>query len=431
MKILLILIMVLLLVGCGGVETVNTGVHIPELDGTKYNDSAYSEGWRLLKSGKPAEAIKKFQESNSIDEKLHVGFGYAFLAQDKLNLARRNFDKALELNPDNLQAHLGIAGMHEDMKETDSAFRVYTRLRAKYPENAWVKVRYDNIKSTETQRCLENAEKFKTEMRIEEYIQALEKAAFYSPEIIEISIKTADFFHEQKDFPKAIFHYEKVLETLPNKEEILVKLAQVYEDGGKFDSAVVIYKRLLSFKPGDIAFINKINELKVKFYDLNLPDRFKDIFFKQEINREDIAALIGHYFEKYLETKPPVIITDIDGSFAREYIIRVCSLEIMGIRPDHSFDRFTVINRASFAVILNALLKYLQVDRNYSLQFTPLEKVVEPADISPLHKNYKTIKFLVNSQLIKLDDANNFNPTLSMSPTEVLSTIKQIINGIN
>jgi hypothetical protein len=223
-----------------------------------------------------------------------------------------------------------------------------------------------------------------------------------------------------------------VLESLPNNAEILIKIAKVYEELKKFDAAVMVYKKLLEQKPGDMDVINKINDLKIKFYDWNLPVKFKNIFFKDEITREELAALLGYYFDKWLEPRPPVIITDIGSSFAKEYIIKICTHGIMKLRPDHSFDRFSKINRAQFAVVVDALIKYLEKSESgaYTIRFSPLEKIIEPADILPLHKYYKIIKFLVNSQIMKLDEEKQFHPTLSISPSRVLEALKKILNSI-
>ncbi|UCH98007.1 MAG: tetratricopeptide repeat protein, partial [Candidatus Aminicenantes bacterium] len=344
----------------------------------------------------------------------------------------RNFEKALAINPGNLQAQFGVATMHELLKENEKAFRIYSKLRTSYPENAWIKVRYDSIKTIETENYLKRAEQYKNNNQVEAYISALETASRYSPEMIDIKVQIADFFNSRQQYEQAARQYEKVLEKLSHNEEILMKLAEVYENMSRFDSALVIYRKMQEQKPGDLAISNKINELKIKFHESNLPPKFRNIYFKNDINREELAALIGHYFERYLETRPPVIITDIGGSFAKEYIIKVCTLEIMNLRPDHSFDRFTEINRATLAVVIKALLKYLEKSAQgaYDMQFHPLEEVIEPADISPLHKDYQTIKFLVNAGIMKLAAGNRFHPTRQVSPSEVLEAIKKILTSI-
>jgi tetratricopeptide (TPR) repeat protein len=429
-------VIIFIIAACGGTKKVNIDIHVPEVDRTSYNDSSFEEGWKSLRAGNPKLAMKYFQQSQTADEKLFAGFGYVFLSQNKISLAKKNFENSLAINPDNMQAEFGMATLYELVKDIDRAFQVYSKCRVKYPENAWIKVRYDYLKSTETQKFLEQAKQFKQQEKKEEYIKALEKAAQYSPEIIDIEIEIADFYHEDEKYDQAIFHYEKILEKLPNKETILLKLAEVYEKTNNLDSAVIIYKRMLEFKPGDSSILQKINDLKIKFYELKLPEKFKNpqkfknIFFKKNVNREELAALIGYYFEDYFNYSSPVIITDITGSFAKNYIIMVCTLNIMKKRPDHSFNRFHIITRADFSVVINALLKYLQDVAGYLITFTPLEEIFEPVDISPLHKNYKIIKFMINSQLIKLDDQNNFNPLTEVTPSEVLVAIKKILNSM-
>ena len=424
--------LMLIIPGCGGGTKVTTDIHIPDLDRTQYNDSYYEEGWKNLKEGNPDQAIRNFRQSSSVKEKLHIGFGYAYLAKYKLDLARNNFDEALSINPENLQAHFGIATIYEMLNEKEKAFRLYSRLRTKYPGHPWIKVRYDYIKSTETGNYLKKAEQYKNQDNADAYIYALEKASQYSPELVEIKVEIADYFKSRQQYEQAAQYYETALEKLPNNEEILMKMAEVYELMEKFDSAVVIYKKMLEMKPGDLRISNKINELKSKFYEVNLPTKFKNIFFKEAVNREELAALIGYYFDRYLEPRPPVIITDIGGSFAKEYIIKVCTLKIMDLRPDHSFDRFPEINRAAFAVVINALIKYLEKSETgaYAIQFTPVEELIEPIDISPLHKNYEIIKFLLNARIMKLDDNRKFNPTATISPTEVVGSLKKILNSI-
>jgi len=427
---LLIFTVLVSLTGCGGVTEVNTDVNIPDIDRSSFNDDNYQEGWRNLKIGKPAEAIIYFQKSGASREKLHVGFGYAYLAQNKMALARKNFDNALQIDPENLQAHFGLATMFEILKDKDAAFRIYAKLRAVHPENTWVKVRYDLIKTTCTEENLKQAEVFKNTARPAQYIEALSRAAEYSPEMTAIHVEIADFYFADNQFKKAAVQYEKVLEKIPNDETILLKLGTTYENLEKFDSAVLIYKKMLEFKPGDIQLTNRINQLKMKFYEVNLPVKFKNIFFKEEINREEMAALIGYYFEKYFEPVPPVIITDIGASFAKDYIIKVCSLNIMSLRPDHSFGRFLMVTRTQVAVVLEALIKYLEGSGTYSIVFNPVDEIVEPADISPMHRDYKIIKFLVNSRIMNLDEEHNFNPTQSISPTRILDAVKKILNSI-
>lgn len=429
-KIISILILAMLIAACGGVRPVNTAVPIPRLDRKIEYDTYYKAGWQALEEARPKLALMKFQQSAMTDELMYVAYGYTFLVQNKTGYAARNFRKALELNPENMQAELGMAIVYESAYDYDKAFTIYGRLSAVYPENTWIKTKYQEIKTAQTQYFLTKAEQFKNEKKTVKYIEALKSASRYSPEIIDIKIKIADYYRDEGDYEEAVRHYEKVLEETPHKLDVLLKLAHVYEQMEKIDAAIIIYKTLQEIKPGDVTIINKINELKIKFYESNLPAKFKEIFFKKALNREDLAALLGIYFQRQLgNEKNPIILRDIATSFAREYIIKVCSAGIMDARPDHSFDRFSVIKRAAFAEVLDALLKYLKA-KGYSVKIAPGEEALEPADISPLHKNYKIIKFLVNTRIMRLDPARNFNSTYNISPQEAIASIKKILFSI-
>jgi Tfp pilus assembly protein PilF len=430
MKWVLSVLFILMVFGCGGVKQPNTSLAIPELSKSEFYDSPYIEGWANLKEGKPKVALKKFEQSNLEDEKLYLAFGYTFLLQNKLTLARQNFEKTLMINPDNLQAKLGIATIYESTDDLENAFHVYSQLRAEYPENDWIKMRYEYIRSVETRNQLEKAEAFNKKGNQRGYIQSLEKAAAYSDDMDEIKMKMADFYLGSDDLERAAACYEKIIEKHPGQEDILYKLAGLYEKMEKYDAAIVIYNRILELHPGDMNLSNKINDIKVKFYDTNLPVKFKNIFFKYSLNREDLAALIGHYFNRFLRLdSTPVIITDIAGSFARDEIIQLCTLNIMDFRPDHRFERFTDISRSALAVILNSIIGYLR-GTGFQVKTTPRDELLEPEDISPQYKYYSVIKFVVNAGIMKLDSENRFNPTEKVSPAEGLAAIRNILNHI-
>ena len=430
MKWLASLVVILGLMGCATGGTHTAPITLPDLDGGEFYDTPYMEGWDQLRAGKPRAAMDLFEQSNVSDDKLYVAFGYTFLLQNKLQLAKRNFERALVANPNNIPAELGIATVYERMKDIANAFRTYAHLRAKYPENAWVKIRYEYIRSTQTEYYLREAERFKTEDLTEDYIRALEMAEKYSDDIVDIKVKIGKFYFEKNELEKSTAYFEKVSELQPHREDILRWLGESYERMEKYDAAIVVYKRISDLRPGDEEVENKINDLKVKFYDLNLPTKFKNIFFKYNLNREDLAALIGHYFARFLEpVTTPLIITDIGGSFAKEQIITLCTLGILKIRPDHRFQRYTEISRASLAVVFDSLIRYLK-RVGYSFNVSPLDSVVEPVDMSPLHKHYGLIKFLVNARILPLDEENRFNPTAKVAPSDVLVSLRRIINSI-
>ncbi|MEN8152625.1 MAG: hypothetical protein ABFR75_01260 [Acidobacteriota bacterium] len=427
---LLIIITIIILSGCTAGKRELININIPDIDNTDYSDPFFKDGWANLKEGKVDLAYENFRQSNSSDKKLYTAFGYVYLMKRKFGMSKRNFNKSLEIEPDDFQASAGLATIHEVLEEKKDAFLIYSNLLSKYPENPWIKVRYEFIKSTETQIYLKKAEEFLQKGESDNYVNNLKEASYYSPELTDIKLKIGDHYFENSEFENSIMFYENALENQPNNTTILEKLAETYEKSEKYDSSIVFYKRLLKIRPGDIDLTNRVNDLKIKFHEVNLPVKFKDIFFKENLNREELAALIGFYFDKYLTYEgTPKILTDIGGSFAKGYIIKVCSTGIMKSRPDHTFGRFPVITRSSYAVILNSLIKFLE-KKGMTLKFTPLSVDIEPVDMTPLFKNYKSIKFLIKSQILKTGENGEFNPTGYISPSDILISLRKIIKSI-
>ena len=429
MKVILPAALILLTIGCGGVKPVIIDFHLPEINSSDFNDFFYTEGWANLQKGDTDVAYNLFQRSEvRLDRKI-VAFGYVFLARKKFSAAAAQFTQALENNPENLEAAVGLATIYELEGKITEAYQYYGKLLTRTPGNAWVKLRYENIKASSAQKYLLQAESYKNTAK-EKYIEALQQAAFFSPEITAITLQIAAYYFQENQWGRSLPFYEAVLEKEPYNQEVLLKLAVIYEKNGKFDLALVTMDRLLAFNPGDSVLEGERKRISGQFQEMNLPEKFKKIFFKTEINREEMAALIGYYFDRYLQLEQaPEIITDIDGSFAREYIIKTCTSGIMSARPDHTFDRFSIPDRATFSMILQALINYLG-EKGYTLHFTPLANAVESVDLSPLHKNYEIIKFMVNAQILSFDSERIFNPTRPVSPPEVINALKKILNSI-
>lgn len=429
MKKAALLAAVLFFASCATMQKVDVNFHPPEIADSDMDDSSFREAWTLLKQGDPKKAVKRFEQSAVSIEKRDVGIGFARLAQGKYAEANRLFEGVLASAPGNLESETGLALMHEMKKERGKAFMAYSRLMARHPANSWIKGRYEFIKSTATGEFMTQADGYRDGASREKYIQALEQASFFSPEIVPIKVQIADFYFQEQNFPKCLPYYETILDKQPGTEEVILRLAEIYEKTGKFDSALLMVNRLLEIHPQDAQLESRRESIKQKFQQLDLPPKFKNIFFKQEINREELASLIGHYFGKFLQMEGmPEIITDIDSSFARDDIMKLCTIGILKSRPDHTFDRYGQPDRAAFSVILDSLLAYLE-KKGLRFQFSPLETVHEPADISPLHRDHKVIQFLIQSQLMKLDDSGNFNPTAPLSPAAAINALQKILYG--
>ncbi len=433
MRYIYILLILLLFFSCTtSITKIDIGSDLPELSNENYFDPAYKEAWQNLKDGNYKLAMVNFQKSTIEDDKLFTGYGYVFLYQNKFNFALDNFNKTLEIDEDSILAGIGKGIVYELTDNDKMAFDIYSDLLIKFPNNIQIRKRYEKLRKSKTEEFLSKADRSLQEDK-EKYVEYLENVLYYSPDLMEVKLKIADYYEQSGKEEIAVKYYELLINKSPEDIIILNKLGALYEKIDKIDEAIIIYKKILNINPEDISISNKINDLKVKFFDNKLPRKFKDIFFKTELSKEDLAALIGFYFDKYLNTEGQKIkiITDIGKSYARGEIIKVCSLGIMKVRPDHRFNRRLIIKRADYANIITRLIDYLK-DRELTLNLKPsdINVIIEPIDISPVHRDYKLIKRLLNSNIMNLDNENKFNQGENINPADAFSSLKKILNSI-
>lgn len=423
-----LLLLIVFLAGCAAGRISGPTMQIPEISFTRPTDSHYQQGWLELRQGRSREALNLFKLSSAPEDMLHTAFAYAFLLQEKFGLARQNLEKALALNPDNQEAALGWVMYFEARAEQAQAFRHAAALLDRRPDDHWLRVRYGKLKSSLTDHYLRQAQEARLEKKNSRYIEALEEAARYSPDLSGLRLQIAEFYQEQGAQAKALPHLEAAAGDQRLRESVLFKMAEAYEQLGNVDQALLAYHQLQELRPADPEILEKVEKLKESFRAIDLPQRFKNIYFKDMLNREDLAALISHYFADHLDLiGPPLIITDIGTSYAREDIVKIVSAGIMDMRPDHTFDRFGTPSRAGVAAILHTLYRFLA---RRELLKTELESIPEltAADVMPIHRDFEVITFSIRRGLLKLDEDGNFHPTRPVGPGELLLALNRMLS---
>lgn len=420
---------IILLSGCAQAPRPQfSPLPLPELseqDKTS-TDSHHQLGWNLLLSGEPDKALKELKLSRSPDRAVFTGFGYVYLVKKNYLLSEKNFRKALAAAPDDMMAQSGLGLLYEMMGKSEEAFSMYRAIKKLYPNNPWAESRYDHLRAVLTEMQIKKAESAKNSGDSERYLRELERAQYYSPEMSEIALKIAARYQEMGMPEKAIYAYRQLIKSDPHNQVYLQNLAQIYVSMKAFDNALILYRQLLDLNPNDEQIKEKCEQVKKAFDESAWPHELKSIFYKEQLNREDTAALIGLYFPSILsDPQKPLIISDISGSFAFADIIKVCASGIMTVRPDHRFDRFGLINRGLVALILDRLIKVI-TESGRTLDFQPIRDFTPPHDILPTHRDYQTITSLLSINLLELDESNQFRPLDTVHPDELINALKKI-----
>lgn len=419
-------IVFLTLFSCVSVPETADIVYLPELDESQIEDASYREGIENLQKGKPDAAIESFRQSSADEKMLYLGYGYAYLYKKHYMVAERNFQQVLEMDPDNLDARIGLILLSERSGNPEELYHDYSRLISRYPENKWLRARFETLKKEGKEYYLKKARRMKEDYQDERYIYFLEKARIFFDRPREINLKISRFYREKGKFERALSYYQEVIGGEDAGDDVIGEAAAIYEEREEYDEALILYQKLLERNPDDVELANRVNRIRRLLYESSLPAKVKGIFFKQDITREDLAVLIGHYFKDQIGMPAsPVIVSDIPDSSSREYVIKVCSTGIMKLAPDHSFDLHEKVSRADFSNVLQRLIRYLE-SKGFRVNLTARQELVIPKDIPRKHQSFSTILMLINLGIMELDEEGRFHPAYPVKPDQALSAIKRI-----
>ena len=212
----------------------------------------------LFSSGKfqdALDAIEEMIQDNPNDGLLFNIRGACYAELQQLNLARENYEKAIELNPRYAKAHYNLAGALHELGKLDLSIQSYQNSLDIEPDYAEAHNNLGNV--------------FKEIGQLDNAINSYEKAIAIKPDYIEAYYSLGASFHEAGKLEDTIQCYEKVLELRPNFAGMHNNLGNVFRELGKFDKAVLSYEKAISITPD---FVEVYYNLGITFQELRQLD---------------------------------------------------------------------------------------------------------------------------------------------------------------
>jgi len=214
MKIIRTVLLAGFLLGVSGSRVLAFDYHLDETRSKGL--AAYAMGVMYDLHGMTELAIEQFQTALSYQENyaiyLRLGADYARLG--KLSEAILGLTKALELDPDNVQARYLLALIYSSQKKYDEAALEYEKI-------------------------------------LTSFAQA-------EPENVEIYGYLAQLYYSQKQYDKAIKQFEAVLTLQPQNTDIMFLLGALYLETGAEDKAVDLFSRTIKLAPDHDSGLNSL-----------------------------------------------------------------------------------------------------------------------------------------------------------------------------
>jgi tetratricopeptide (TPR) repeat protein len=327
--------------------------------------------------------------------------------------------------------HLGLGQIYHRTGRDDLAFAEFREIIKNEPDHIWVRAQFENIKKEKTQESLDAGKAYLDAGNIQGSKEAYLRALYYSPESPQAHLALADIFQQEDNLESALVHLEAASKTDPENMEILERYGDVLYMANENKRGLEVYERLLAEQPDNLGYQQRIEILKNRLGIFELPSQYNAIMSSEAVSKEEVAALLAVKFKDVLQEsakKPPIII-DIATSWADEFILKMTSIGLLDIYPNHTFRPKKIITRAEMAEILMRLVNHL-MDRGYRfIQQIPPESI-QISDVSADNYYYQPIILIVSYDIMSLSLDKTFKPDLPVSGPDTIRLLDIILGQI-
>jgi putative PEP-CTERM system TPR-repeat lipoprotein len=234
--------------------------------------AAHLRSNEVEKALKAIDALEKKQPDNPATHNLRAR---ALLAKKDLAGARKNFEKALSINPTFFPAVSGLASLDLIDKRPEDARKRFESVLATEPKN--------------TQALLALAEmKMARGGSPEEVATLIGKAISSNPTDIGPRLALIQYHLKNKDNKKALTAANEAATSIPDKPEILDALGKTQQLSGDLNQAMITYGKLASQQPDSPIPLLRLAE--VQFLNKNKDDGIKSLKKALEIKPDILEA---------------------------------------------------------------------------------------------------------------------------------------------
>jgi Tfp pilus assembly protein PilF len=381
------------------------------------------EAWDNLRQGWIDKAEKDFLRLGPASPLYNTGLGYIFLLREDFPSAEGYFKLAVEENPDSLLAHLGLTQLYQKVGDEDKTFNELREVLKIEPTNAWAKQGYESLKTQKTEQAIETARAAVARGDIETGKESYLKALHYSPDSIPTHLALAGLYRDEDKLSSALVHLKAAAANEPENIEILDVYAETLAEAKKYEQSLEIYKRILALDSGNQQARQQVESLKNRLGIFEIPSLYNEIPLAPAITREDLAALLAVKLKDFLgetSSQPPIII-DISTSWAVKFILKVTSLGLLEVYPNHAFQPKRDVTREELAEALLKVIKYLEGRGHKFISQIPLD-MIQIQDVASDHYSYRTITQIVSYQIMELYPDKTFRPDQTIPGTEAVKT---------
>ncbi|HZI81686.1 MAG TPA: GTPase HflX [Vicinamibacterales bacterium] len=351
--------------------------------------------------------------------------GYVALANKLPDVALRAFDASLGGRPSFAPALAGRGHALLALRKDAEALAAFEAALAANPELAEVRRRADAVRLRVVDAAVAEARAARAAKRFDQARAHYTRAIQASPESAFLYRDRAAVAREQRDEAAAVADLRHAAALEPTDADGLAALAGALAATGQLREAETIYRRAFALDPSEAIRV-ELARVSAQLRDNQLPGEVRDIEARGQLNRGDLAALLGIRFESLLRAVPAVqlVITDLRDDWSRTWITTVAGTGVMEPYPNHTFQPSAPAVRADLAAASWRLLA-LAAPARPALQ-PYLRERPQIADMPQKHPLYFAAASAVASGTMPLLDGGKFDAARTLSGADAAAAVRHL-----
>jgi tetratricopeptide (TPR) repeat protein len=385
-------------------------------------------GWQYLQADDFRNAEREFAAALKQQPSFHpaeTAMGWTEMARSNEKDALARFDRALQSDASYVPALIGRGRTLLELDRDADALASLEAALAKDPSLTDVKSRIDVLKFRATQDMLGRAKAAADARRYDEAAAIYRQAIAASPDSGFLYRDLAAVEQRAGQQASALEHYRRALELDSNDARSHAGIGAILDSQGDVLGAIAAYEKARAIDAGEVPESVMVR-LRAAAALAKQPPEYRAIPEHATITRADLAALIAVRLDALLAQAKPrqVIITDIRGNWAQNWIAPVVRAGVMDTLPNYEFEPNRQVRRAELATTVSRLLALIgALKPQLAAKWQAARLNIN--DVGSTHLSYPAVSAAVASGVMSLANGN-FDLLRSVSGPEILDIIGRL-----
>ncbi len=371
--------------------------------------SRIERGWQYLQFDDFRNAEREFTTALKEQPAFYpaeTGMAYIALARGNDKDAATRFERALKAEAEYVPALVGRGQALLELDRDGEALASFEAALAKDPSLTDLRSRVDVLRFRATQEMLTRAKAAADGRRWEEAKAAYQQAIAASPESAFLYRDLAAVEVRAGQPADALDHYRRAVQLEPADAKSLSAIGGILEKQGDVMGALASYERAAAIEPAEVP-AGVIARLRADVALSKLPPEYRAIPGESALTRAHIASMVGIRLEALLARAQPrqLIITDIRGNWAQQWIAPVVRSGVMDTLPNYEFEPARRVRRGELAATVSRLLTLIAAGKpELAKKWQGARLTI--ADVPSTHLSYPAVSMAVAAGVMPLSNGN-------------------------